>query len=191
MADENQEPPPAVVIADAGADPTAAALEVELAREGLRVTRVALEPPETLDERAAVARIDAAAAELAREAGAVIALGVGAGGTLAFVAACASRHVAGCAALDAPLVYPALDRRRPMQPIERAANLSGPALFLFGARSPGTGGTRRAERELLRARLDQLGKEFEIAEIDEKAGGSAGHELLRVLLAFLRRRARA
>lgn len=61
-------------------------------------------------------------------------VGVGAGGTYAFLLACRSTRVAALACLDAPLVYAELSARKPVQPLELALNLGAPLFYAGGSR---------------------------------------------------------
>lgn len=117
-------------------------------------------------------------------------LGLGRGGTLAFLFACA-RRVAASVDVEGPVLHPALSRARPTQPLELALNLEGAFLGLFGADGP----VGSEERELLRARLAAAARSFELAVVpggeivvdparrgyDEARAG----ELWRRVLAFL------
>jgi dienelactone hydrolase len=143
-------------------------------REGLAELERALEAARDTDEPALV-------------------VGVGRGGTLAFLLAC-QRRVTAVVDVEGALLHATLSHARPVQPLELALNLEGAFLGLFGA----TGAVGERERELIRQRLAGAAKDFELATlpggeivVDPAHSGYDGAragELWRRVRAFLRAR---
>jgi carboxymethylenebutenolidase len=88
------------------------------------------------------------------------------GGTLAFLLACTSTRVSAALAFHAPLVYPELDARRPIQPLELALNLGCPLFACYGAED---GLVPPADVERLRRTLGAAAKELELVTIPDAA----------------------
>ena len=171
---------------------SAAAVEGILAR--LREVDLAagahvLTPSAREDDRAGLEELGRALALAGGGADAAL-LGIGRGGTLAFLYACA-RRVTAAVVVEGPVLHPELSRARPTQPLELALNLEGSFLGLYGADGP----VGAEQRELLRARLAAAARPFELAVLpggeivvdparrgyDEVRAG----ELWRRVLAFL------
>jgi dienelactone hydrolase len=92
-------------------------------------------------------------------------LGLGRGGTLAFLLGCA-RRVAAVVDVEGPLSYPMLSAERPIQPLELALNLEGAFLGVFAA----TGSVDAQQRALLRIRLASAARPFELVELPGEGG---------------------
>jgi carboxymethylenebutenolidase len=111
-----------------------------LASLGLAVAAPALAGGDARSDREALSALEAAAGELARlpelDAERLAVVGFGTGGTLALLFGCRSTRAAAVALVHGPIVYPALDARRPIQPLELALNLGSPVLALFGEADP-------------------------------------------------------
>ncbi len=106
-------------------------------------------------------------------------LGLGAGGTAAFLFGCHSARVAAVALFDGPLRYSGLDAEHPIQPLELALNLTAP-LFAVYARA----GDAVADAQVLEERLGAFMKSASIHVVAGDDAGSApqAHTLA---LAFL------
>ena len=137
----------------------------------------------SLDDRAVLADLDAAAEWLGRQpvcAGRRIGvMGVCMGGTYSLLAACRSRRFAAAAPFYGVLAYDAgmflgpegRDRvKKPVSPIEAAPDLAMPLLAAFGCED---GFVPEADVERLEAGLARSGKPF---RVDRYAG--AGHAFL-------------
>jgi len=124
----------------------------------------------------------------------VAALGCGVGGTLAYLLGCHSDGLEAVVDVGGGLVYPELDARRPMQPLEMALNLSAPLLFVHGTLDENvpTAHVRDLERT-----LDQFAKRCETVAVggvgpDFFRPAAAGYDeaavrtVLERTLAFLR-----
>ncbi len=122
-------------------------------------------------DRDEVRRGEAALAVLAEhprvDADRVGVVGLGAGGTLAFLLGCASRGVAAVVVLGGRVVYPELSAAKPVQPLELALNLGAPVLGLFGEADPAV---PLQDRDALRDRLTQFAVRCEV-----RALPGAGH----------------
>lgn len=132
------------------------------------------------DDRAAVAELALCRDALVR-AGAdperLALAGLGRGGTLAFLCACAWR-VAATVDVEGPVVHAALSRERPIQPLELALNFEGALLVV---RAPASA---LSDEELahLEARLSSAGRpcaivvapELALADSAERAQALAG-----------------
>lgn len=131
-------------------------------------------------DRRALQEIDAALESLARRPGVererLGVVGLGRGGTLAFLLGC-TRRLAAVVDVDGPVLYPSLSAERPIQPLELALNLEGAFLGVFSG-PPGPVGDE--EIALLRERLSSAARPFDIVV------GELGDELWPRLLAFLR-----
>lgn len=116
-----------------------------------------------LSDRVAVRDLDAAVAWLGAREGVdaerVAAVGLGGGGTLAFLLGCRSDRASAVVDVGGPLAYPALSAAKPSQPLELALNLACPLLALVGADDPAT---PPGEVELARRVLSQFAKHFDI-----------------------------
>ena len=102
----------------------------------------------------------------------VAVVGLGAGGTFAFLFGCHSGSPAAVVSVGGRVVYAELSAEKPIQPLEMALNLSAPFLGLYGAedaRAPG------ADVETLRRTLEQFAKPFEIVRL-EGAGRDFFHD---------------
>lgn len=155
----------------------------------------ALSPAALESDRAALAELDPRLAELGRLPGVdperLAVLGLGRGGTLAFLLAC-TRRLAAAVDVEGPVLHAELSPARPTQPLELALNLEGAFLGLFAE----DGAVGAEQRELLRARLEAAARPFELrllasgpACLDPRAPGYDGwlHEaLLAPVLAFFR-----
>lgn len=115
-----------------------------------------------LPDRAAVAALRRALQELAARPGAdarrLAAVGLGRGGTLAFLLGCTER-LAAVVDVGGALSYAQLSAERPAQPLELALNLEGACLVVLAGESAAAA---PAEIELLRATLSSAGKSFDI-----------------------------
>ena len=112
-------------------------------------------------------------------------LGLGSGGTLAFLLGCTSRDVALAIALGGRVLYPELSSRKPTQPLELLLNLDRPLLALCAAEDSDL---PAAERELWAQKLDAGGKDFELVVYpgarplgDDSARGEPFRRVLRFL----------
>jgi dienelactone hydrolase len=122
-----------------------------LRHAGFEARAHALSPRALEEDRAALEELECAAA------GASALVGLGPGGTLAFLYAC-TRRLELAVDVEGPVLHPALSRARPTQPLELALNLEGAFLGLFGAHGP----VAAEEREHLRARLAAAARPFEL-----------------------------
>jgi dienelactone hydrolase len=156
-------------------------LAVDLyAREG--TPRVAAPGPaaareleRAVPDRRVLADLEAALERLGREPDVdperVALVGLGAGGTWAFLAACASSRAAAVVDVQGRLVHDRLDRETPLQPLELALNLGAPALIVLGADDPAT---PPDEVERARAVLTQFARDFELHALPGFGAGLAG-----------------
>ncbi|MFT5464891.1 MAG: carboxymethylenebutenolidase [Planctomycetota bacterium] len=146
----------------------------------------------SLPDRRAIEDLDCAVRFLGEEKGvdadSVGALGLGSGGTLAFLLGCTSRDVAAVACIGGRALYPDLSPQKPIQPLELLLNLDRPLMVLCGAADKDLPGDHC---KLWQQKLDAGGKDFEFVVYP---GGSPpwadllpGHPLARVL-AFLKER---
>lgn len=127
-----------------------------------------------LPDRPGAALIAALLARLAAEPGVdgerePLLVGLGRGGTLAFLAACTAAHVGGVVLVGAPLIHADLGPERPVQPLELALNLACPCLLVYGADDPTT---PAAERERARRVLSQFSRSFDIVDVPGATPGS-------------------
>ena len=117
-------------------------------------------------DRAAVLDLEAALGALAEreeiDARRLAVVGIGRGGTLAFLAACASRRVAAAVDAGGPLARAELTAEHPLQPLELVHNLTVPLLVLLGADDPSTPPQEVARVE---AALAQAVKSFELERV--------------------------
>lgn len=156
-----------------GLDPALEDLGGRLATEGFAVlapdlvSRAGASP---VSDRRALADLEAGLRWMAGrddvDADALAVAGFGAGGTLAFLLGCTSRHPAAVVDFWGPVIYSELSAERPAQPLELALNLSCPVLFHFGA---GDLALPPDHVAALRTKLDQFAASFEI-ECWEGAG---------------------
>ncbi len=146
----------------------------------------------TLPDRRALEDLDCAVRFLGQEDGvdadSVGALGLGSGGTLAFLLGCTSRDVAAVACIGGRALYPDLSNEKPTQPLELLLNLDRPLMVLCGAADKDL---PKDHCKLWQQKLDAGGKDFEFVVYP---GGSPpwadllpGHPLARAL-AFLKER---
>jgi dienelactone hydrolase len=149
-----------VLLLDEGAEGACGAERI-LAAAGFVVHMPTLSAAALADDRAALRELDVALGELARGKGVererLGAVGLGRGGTLAFLLGC-TRRLAAVVDVEGPVLHPALSAERPIQPLELALNFEGAFLGLFGADGP----VGAEERELLRARLAAAARPFEL-----------------------------
>jgi dienelactone hydrolase len=150
-------------------------------------------------DRKALPELDAALDRLAARSGTprerAVVLGLGRGGTLAFLVGC-TRRVAAVVDVDGPVLHAELSPERPTQPLELALNLEGAFLGLFSDGGP----VGAEEHTLLGARLRAGARPYllaaypsDAARYGEGVGGAhaAGYhaapvpELARRVLAFL------
>lgn len=144
-----------------------------------------LSPGALASDRAALAELGAVLDELARrpevDRERLAVVGLGRGGTLAFLLGC-TRRLAAVVDVDGPVLHPELSPARPIQPLELALNLEGSFLGLFSGRSSGSGAPVGPEEiELLRERLSSAARTFDIV-VDLH-----GEELWSCVLSFLSR----
>jgi dienelactone hydrolase len=143
------------------ADAARASVLARLGAAGFEVAAHALGPAAMAADRSALLELDRALAALRARPGVdaerVGVLGLGRGGTLAFLVGCA-RRVTAVVDVEGPVLYAALSPERPSQPLELALNLEGAFLGLFGAAGP----VGAEQREFLRARLASAAKPFEL-----------------------------
>lgn len=141
-----------------------------LAAEGYAVLAPELRAP--ADDRRAVVELVAALGHLAARpevcAERLAALGLGRGGTLAYLLACKSPLLAAVADLGGSLFHPALSAERPIQPLELALNLDAPFLGVFAGSDPAAPPEQIAA---LRRTLDQFARPAEIHVLAEAAAG--------------------
>ena len=86
-------------------------------------------------------------------------VGLGTGGTLAFLLGCTRPDVHALVDVAGRVVYPQLSAAKPVQPIELALNLGAPVLAIFGADDAAT---PAGERALLSERLAQFAVRLEM-----------------------------
>lgn len=119
-----------------------------------------------LPDRRALADVVAALARLASESGVdprrIAVVGLGAGGTLAFLSGCHSARPTAVVSLGGRVVRDALSAIHPLQPLEMALNLSCPFLGLFAANDRGL---PAGELEHVRAVLSQFARSFDIVSL--------------------------
>ena len=117
-------------------------------------------------DRPATADLDAAAAFLAARDDVddeqIAIIGLGAGGTLAFLSGCHSRRIAAVVALGGEIRYADLSGDRPVQPLEMALNLSSPYLGIFAEGDPQA---PAEDVDALERTLDQFAKSAEIRRV--------------------------
>jgi len=166
-----------------------------LSDEGFEVAEHALGAEARESDRAALPELDGALDRLRRRPGVdperVAVLGIGRGGTLAFLLGC-TRRLAAVVDVDGPVLHAELSASRPIQPLELALNLEGAFLGVFSAE----GAVGAEERELLRECLVSAARPFEIVEapgreivVDPRLPGYDGAQAMepwRRVLAFLR-----
>ena len=114
-------------------------------------------------DRAVLADLDAAVEELARDPAVdprrIGVVGLGVGGTLAFLLGCHSRRLAAVLDLYGPVRRIELSALHPVQPLEMSLNLSCPLLAVFGERDDSI---PLADVDELRARLAAFAKTAEV-----------------------------
>jgi dienelactone hydrolase len=91
-------------------------------------------------------------------------IGLGTGGTLAYLAGCASRRVSAVVVAGGSLVRGTLDAEHPTEPLELALNLGAPLLVLHGAEDPATPPEQAAQVETA------LGRAFRTFELERVPG---------------------
>jgi dipeptidyl aminopeptidase/acylaminoacyl peptidase len=145
------------------------ALAEHLVDAGLAV--LVLDPPadgRVPSDRVAVLDLEAALGALADrdgvDGGRLAVVGLGAGGTLAFLAGCASRRVAAVVVAGGSLVRGALDAAHPTEPLELALNLGAPVLVLHGTDDPATPPEQSAQVEVA------LSRSFRAFELERVRG---------------------
>lgn len=137
-------------------------------------------------DRRVLADLEAATARLAREPGVdperVAALGLGSGGTFAFLLGCHSQRLAAVVDVDGPLRYGELSAERPVEPLELALNLQAPLLALFGGRDERVPpeDVRRLEEVLA-----QFAKPFELVLLPDRGRAADMDAAWSAILAFL------
>lgn len=99
----------------------------------------------------------------------IASIGLGRGGTLAFLHACRSRHLQGVAVLAAPMAYEALDADRPVQPLEMSLGLECPLLALFGEEDDSI---PRSDVDETATRLDAFAKPHELEFLPNLSAGA-------------------
>ena len=138
------------------------AAERRLAEAGFVVLAPELAPEAASSDRRGLQELERALEALARSPGVererLGAVGLGRGGTLAFLLGC-TRRLAAVVDVDGPVLYPELSAARPIQPLELTLNFEGAFLGVFsGPRGPvGTD-----EVALLRQRLSSAARSFDI-----------------------------
>ena len=88
-------------------------------------------------------------------------VGFGTGGTEAYLLGCHTGGIAAVVDYGGPLVYPELDAKRPMQPLEMALNLSAPLQVVFGGDDADLDG----HLEDLQRTLDQFMKRSDVVRV--------------------------
>ena len=112
-------------------------------------------------------------------------LGLGTGGTLAFLSGCTSRDVAAVAAVGGRALYPELSPNKPTQPLELLLNLDRPLLALVGEADPAL----PAEHlELWRQKLDAGGKDHDLVVYPGAAPLALEHDAFERVTAFFEER---
>jgi dienelactone hydrolase len=168
---------------EAGLDAPARELLAALARAGFAALGLA---PTARSDRGALAELAAGLAALEACAEAVperlAVLGLGSGGTLAFLLGCTSTRLGALVLWGGRLVYPELSAERPIQPLELALNLGAPLLALHWeedlAMPP-------ADLERLRTVLSQSAKDFDIVTVPGTRGEPVAPAAWQRTLAFL------
>lgn len=162
-----------LVLVDDGCGPDPASVAERLAAAGYVVLVPDLREPGAAEhggadldrrgDRAALADLDLAVEKLERDPEVdprrIGALGLGAGGTLAFLLGCHSRRVAAAVDLHGPVRRLELNSLHPVQPLEMSLNLSCPLLAAFGERDPSI---PPADVDELRARLAAFAKTADV-----------------------------
>ncbi len=164
-----------------------------LARAGLTARAHVLSEVALASDRGALPELDRALDGLRALDGVqgerLAVLGLGRGGTLAFLLGC-TRRLAALVDVEGPVLHPVLSPERPTQPLELGLNLEGAFLGVFAER----GAVGAEERALLRARLSSAARPFELVLVPGAgffepghAGYDAAHaaELWGRVLAFL------
>jgi dienelactone hydrolase len=172
----------------------AAELCAALRAAGHPVERHALSAVAVESDRRALPELDFALDALAARSGtpreSAVVVGLGRGGSLAFLLGC-TRRLAAVVDVDGPVLHPELIPDRPTQPLELALNFEGAFLGLFSADGP----VGAEEIGLLGARLRAAARPHRLAVLDggEAVGGAraTGYhaapavEIARRVLAFL------
>jgi len=165
----------------------AAALVAVAAGRGFACFTPTLSPRALADDRAALAELATERDRLVRDGAdpaRLALLGLGRGGTLAFLCACAWR-VAATVDVEGPVVHATLSKERPIQPLELALNFEGALLVVRAPESA------LSDEELahLEARLSSAGRPCVIvtqAELATPAPTEAGTRALAArIFAFL------
>jgi dienelactone hydrolase len=163
--------PAALVVADAQADTFARALCGELARAGWSSLRASAQDLGAEGgDRTRGAEFEAALAALAAAEGVdarpLALVGVGEAGTQAFLCACASRRAGAVVDVCGPLIHPALDAQRPVQPLDMLLNLGAPALLVNAAEDERFGSAAAAAAA---ARIERALRSVERCELPGRA----------------------
>jgi len=165
----------------------AATLVAAAAGRGFACAAPALSSRALADDRAALAELATERDRLVRDGAdpaRLALLGLGRGGTLAFLCACAWR-VAATVDVEGPVVHATLSKERPIQPLELALNFEGALLVVRAPESA------LSDEELahLEARLSSAGRPCAIvtaAELAPPAPTEAGARALAArIFAFL------
>jgi dienelactone hydrolase len=150
----------------------AAELCAALRAAGHPVERHALSAAAVESDRRALPELDFALDALAARAGtpreSAVVVGLGRGGTLAFLLGC-TRRVAAVVDVDGPVLHAQLSPDRPTQPLELALNFEGAFLGLFSADGP----VGAEELGLLEARLRAAARPHRVAVLSD-GGQSIG-----------------
>jgi dienelactone hydrolase len=150
----------AAVVLLRGAELAGELPEAPLREAGLVVVEPELPADVLVSDRSALRALDPVLESVARrsdvERERIGVVGLGRGGTLAFLLGC-TRRVAAVVDVDGPVLYPALSAERPIQPLELALNLEGAFLGVFTASAD-----RAGEIEELRRRLASAARPFEL-----------------------------
>lgn len=166
VSPEVEEDAPAIVVCcdEEGFDEAVQAACDRFVSRGFHALVPDLSPRES--DRDVLADLDGAVRWLARrddvDADRIAVLGLGRGGTLAFLFACHSRELVAAVTFGASLTYPQLSAQRPMQPIEMALNLSCPWLAFFGEADDSVDADERGQMDRV---LSQFARDFDIVSL--------------------------
>jgi len=142
-----------------------------------------------LPDRRTLEDLDRAVRRLAAHADVVDdgvgAVGLGMGGTLAFLLGCTSRDVAAVASVGGRMLYPELSAAKPAQPLELLLNLDRPLLALASQADPDLPAEHLA---LWRQKLDAGGKDYELVVYPDRLPARDDPALVERLATFLRER---
>ena len=112
-------------------------------------------------------------------------LGLGTGGTLAFLLGCTSRDVGAVATVGGRMLYPELSSSKPTQPLELLLNLDRPLLAFVAEADPDLPEEHLA---LWRQKLDASGKDYELVVYPGQLPAGDDPVLVERLAVFLRER---